>query len=679
MEPGSTSPDSTSSNDDALDKLEAWLLNLLRNAPDSDSEAENRAAYDSPERLVNDALPPESRLYPEPPPIDPSEGRRSKAEVLRLLDVLQGVPGTLPPPHTRTRAGYSFVPQGFRSGEPGVFPAFVAALGAKDLRTAFPDLWAVDAALWDKLDGTDAKELARLWLESPGRRLVQDLRVIDDMPSGGRLGATDFSAPRIDAAIGLDRIAVPTVSSSLRAFHELYRAIAGETYLHLWEPHPLPKDKSQQILRALQLLEEGSPLGLRGAALRWLLDAAADKPFYEIDGVRRDLREDLSMRLGTALRSWVSETHEATVSRQLETLALQHGARFVANDPSDHATKRAWAIARWLQACLRGSPFFGGDEEVLAAHLDARLSRPLPAVPRDADALHPARFSVDAHGLNVADVAFVAGVIVHYEQPRERQLLPTPLPIVHALQRLADRDVDAAEEDADRARLAGRKALGWPKDYSVIVAVAARRLMTELRIGWLGHVAKKAQLDSITRFLADPRQHTWFAFAVHREGQHLVEEARHCAAAAFRELATTDRIEPHVLGTFAAGILGELTESEVKSVLDIAARSEPPWGPFVLDAVAGATNPVQTNALWTLAIERLVRWMEDAGADEKTRLNSALFAMRRVSASKAPNRDAWLLRLAASSGDRPFSTHTGLQTELRRLGLSKTNAAGSKR
>ncbi len=672
MEPGFTSPTSTPSDENSLDTLECLLLESLGDDPDAINVAMLREIIDPFERLSG-------ALYSDPPPIDPSEGRRSKAEPLRLLDVLLGASPALPAPHTRTRAGYSFVPQGFRAGEPGVFPAFVAALGAKNLRTAFPDLWAVDAALWDKLDSASATELARLWLESPGRRLVQDLRVIENMPNGGRLGATDFSSARIDAAIGLDRIAARDVPASLRAFHELYRAIAGETYLQLWEPQPLPKERSQQILRALHLLEEGSPLGLRGASLRWLLDAAADKPFYDVDGVHRDLREDLSMRLGTALRSWVSESHEATVSAHLETLTLQHAARFIGNDTSEHATKRAWAIARWLQGCLRGSPFFGGDEEVLAAHLDARLSRPLPPLPPDADALHPSRFSVDGPGLNVADVAFVAGVIVHYEQPRERQLLPTPLPLVHTLQRLADRDVHAGEEDADRARLAGRNALGWPKDYSIIIAVAARRLMTELRIGWLGHVGKDAQIDSITRFRDDPRQHTWVAFAVHREGQHLVEEARKHAAGVFRELITIDRAEPHVLGTFAAGILGELTESEVTSVLDIAARSEPPWGPFVVDAVAGATNPVQTNVLWTLAIERLVRWMEDVGADEKTRLNSALFAMRRVSASKAPNRDAWLQRFAASSGDRPFSTHTGLQTELRRLGLSKTNVAGPKR
>lgn len=673
MEQGSTASESTPHDTHALDELEFHVLHFLRGDSDALSAAELRQAIDASERL-------HPGLYSEPPPIDPSEGRHSTAEILRILAMLDGASSEVT--HLRTRAGYALGPKGFRAGEPGVEPAFVAALGARNLRQTFPDLWAVDALVWGKLDASPPKELARLWLESPGRRLVQDLSAIAIMPQGGRLGATDFSSERIDAAVGLARIAERKVPAPLRAHHELYLAVAGETYLELWEPKPLPEEKTQQILRALNLLEDGRPLGLRGAALRWLLDEAVDKPHYTVDGVRRDLRDDLSMRLGTALPSWLSDTPEATTSRRLETLALHHAAQFIGTDSSEQATQRAWAIARWLQGCLRRSPFFGGDEEVLAAHLEARLSTSNPALPNDADALHPLRFSVDfstdGAGLNVAEVAFVAGMIVHYQQPREHQLLPTPMPLVHALQRLADRPVRDAEVAADKARLAGRNALGWPKDYPLMLPVTARRLMSELRIGWLGAIGIDAQIDTIERFRTEPQRYKWMAFALQREGKHLVAEARSRAAEVFRELASNDRVEPHVFGTFAAGILGELSDEEVATVLDIAQRSEPRWGPFVVDVVADALNPNQKNQLWTLAIERLIMWMEDSSLDEKMRLNAALFAMRRVSASTALNRTQLHQRLAASAVGPPFSTHVGLQAELRRLGLSKANIRGTK-
>lgn len=669
MEQGSAPPAATSDDSDALDAVEVQVWRRFCDDADVPSIAQIRAFI--AESCTNS--PP--RLYSDPPPIDPSEGRHSAAEILCLLDVLAGAFPKIP--QVRTRAGYVLGPKGFRPNEPGVEPAFVAALGAPNLRELFPDLWAIDALLWDKLDAASPKELARLWLESPGRRLVQDLRVLDLMPVGGKLGTTNFSPARIDAAIGLQQLGERDFPTFLRAHHEFYLAVAGEQYLSLWEPQPLPEEKTKQIMRALKLLEEGSPLGLRGAALRWLLDTAVDKPHYDVEGSQRDLREDLAMRLGTALGTWLPDTNKEPIFRRLETLALHHAARFIGTDSTPEAVKRAWAIARWLQGCLRRSPFFGGDEEVLAAHLEARLSK--QTLPNNADALHPLRFSLNDDGLNVAEVAFLAGLIVHYQQAREPRLLPTPLPIVHALQRLADRPVTDAEVMADQARLAGQNALGWPAEYPLMLPVAARRLMSERRIGWLRAVGQEAQIDTLQRFLSDPEEFRWMAFALQREGKHLKPEAKTFAVQVFHDLARSDRAKPHLLGTFAAGILGELSDDGISLALDIVDRSEPPWGPFVMDAIAGALEPVTKNNMWTLVIEKLIRCLEDVEASDKFRLNAALFAMRHISASRAPNREALLQRVAASSGVPPFSTHAGLQAEFRRLGLAKSNIARAKR
>jgi hypothetical protein len=631
---------------DALDELEGRARDLLL-AENPDWKA-LLVAIDLAEK--------EGPLYSKPPPIDPSEGRRSSAELRRLIQTLQG---RLPePPPRRTRAGFAL--EGAFEGEARVIPAFAAAIGGSGLRDGFPDLWAIDAVLWQRLEAADARELARLWLESPGRRLVEDLGIIARLPTSGPAGASELSPQRIDSAAGLHLLETP------RGHQELHRALPGES-LDTWRPEPVDEDK--QVLRALQLLEEGSPLGLRGAALSWLLDRAADNPFYAVDDIRRDLRDDLPIRLSTALISWLGDNTAATVPRQLETLALQHAARIVSVDSPVDAARRGWAVARWLQGCLRRSPFYGTDEEVLAAHLQARLPTVQPPIPANADALFPGRFSLDDGGLDVAGTAFLAGVLAHYRREHDRTLLPTPVPLIHALQAIASRSVSMAEEAADAALAAGRNALGWPEGYPLALPLAARHLMTDLRIGWIAQVGEAAQIDSIERFAKDPGQHGWIAFAIQREGQHLGDDARARGVAVFRALSATGPTDARVVGTFGTGLLAGLTDEEADRILVLAIQTDPLWRPFVIDALAGASERLGRAGIWLRALDRLVALMEDMRVEDKTRLNAALFAMRRASASNLPGREALLGRLAAIAASPPFQDHLGLRREIRRLGL----------
>ncbi|WP_437780662.1 hypothetical protein [Sorangium sp. So ce1097] len=655
-----------SSRPDALDVFEARALVLLRGGDASDT-AELLAAIQRAEH--------DGHLYPEAPPIDPSEGRRSSAELRRLLESAQGTPPE--PPPSRPRAGYAL--EGGPDGEARALSAFAATLGSEGgLRKGFPDLWAIDAGLWDRLDHGGVRELARLWLESPGRRLVQDLRVLATMPAEEPLGATDRSLARLEAAAGLRSLAgdASGPASEHRGYREFHGAVPGAR-LADWEPEP--SDKAEQVLRALHLLEDGSPLGLRGAALAWLLNCAADDPFYTVSGIRRDLRDDLPIRLSTALLAWVGDSPRAAVPRQLETLALQHAARIIAAAPADEAAPRGWALARWLQGCLRRSPFFGADEEVLAAHLRARLPAVPLRVPDGADALHPARFSLDGAGLDVAEIAFLSGVLAHYQRPHDHTLLPTPVPLIHALQRIASRAVRAAEEEADAALAAGHNALGWPEEYAIAPPLAARRLMTDLRIGWVAQVGEAAQRESIERFARDPIRHGWLAFALHREGQHLGPGARALAIDVFHALSRANQAEAHVLGTFGTGLLEGLSDTETDLLLGLAVSAEPLWRPFVIDALAGAAERIDRDVTWTRAIEHLLALMEDSNLDSKVRLNAALFALRRASASRLSGRDALLARIAAAAAGPPFSEHLGLRREIRRLGLPTQAAAGSKR
>ena len=652
------------SRPDALNALEALAKDLLRDDGASAAWDELLAAIDRAEQ--------QGTLYQEPPPIDPSEGRKSSAELRRLIAAVRGTPPEPPPP--RTRAGY--VLDGAPDGEARARPAFVAALGAARLRDAFPDLWALDAALWDKLDTADRRELARLWLESPGRRLIQDIGILRLLPHLGVLGASDLSPARLDAAVGLANVTAPP------EHRELHLAVPGDAF-DTWEPGP--SDKRGPVLHALHLLEAGRPFGRRGAALAWLLNRAADEPFYTVDGIRRDLRDDLPVRLTWALARWLPEARADAIPRRLEALTLQHAARIVAADRSAAATRRGWAIARWLQDSLRRSPFYGADEEVLAAHLRARLPAEPQPLPEDADALHPARFSIDEHGLDVAEIAFMAGVLAHYQREHDRTLLPTPEPLVHWLQGLASRPVRDAEEKADQALAAGRNALGWPKDYSISPSLAARGLMTDLRIGWLAqaHVDAQtgfdAQLDSIERFARDPVRHAWCAFAVEREGQHLRSDVRGRAIEVFEALRAGGRAMPHVLATFGTGLLEALTVDQVDQILELTSRADPKWRAHVVDALVGAAERARRDAVWARAVEQLIALMQDATLPEKVRLDAALFAMRRASASKHPARDLSLQQIATLAAAPPFTDHLGLRREIRRLGLSTQAAAGTKR
>lgn len=662
-----------SSRPDALDLLEARALGLLDTAKDAG------AWDDLLEQIRQIEADEQKRLYSPPPPIDPSEGRRSSSELRALIAVLSGAP-PMPPP-ARTRAGYAL--EG-TSGDTQVLPAFVRAVGMTGrLRSAFPDLWAVDAELWQQLGEAKPRELARLWLESPGRRFVQDIGALAHTGANVCFGATDLSTDRILTAAGVPSMHAPDAAEP-RAWCELHRAIPG-TAMAAWEPEP--RGGGEQVVQALRLLENGSPFGVRGAALTWLLNRAVKDPFYSIaDGVRRDLRDELPIRLSTALASWLDTSPDSRVSRDLETLTLLHSARIMADDSPGNATQNAWDVARWLQGCLRRSPFFGSDEETLAAHLRSLLRSAPPSSLEGVDALHPARFTLDDSGLDAAEIAFMSGVLAHYAGDGEEILLPTPIPIVHALQSIAKRRARAAEEDADAALAAGRNALGWPIDYSISPPLAARKLMTNLKIGWIGKIGEdeqrgeEAQIDAIDRFARDPEHNQWLAFALLREGQRLGTSARTRAVTVFKcFLHDNDALPPHILGTFGAGLLDGLDDDGAHSILALASVADALWRPFVADAVAGAAERLKRAGLWEEALEQLLALMADETLKEKPRLNATLFALQRASGSKLPGRNAFLGRVAALAANLPFSSHLGLRRELRRLGLSTTGSAEIKR
>ncbi|HYO52422.1 hypothetical protein [Archangium sp.] len=642
--------------------------------------------------------------FQEPPSLQPDSARRSGVELRLLVSALRQEPYTMAPWGDRpfVRAGYLI--EGKRGlQEPSVRPAFAEALAARraslELRQDFPDLWAVDFSLWAQMasESVDFRELALLWLSSPGRRLVQDLSVLKHLPGERTFGASDFSPSRLHSVSGplpSDTPASSTPASSRGTpWHELYAAIPGRA-LGTWQP------AEGSVRSVLQILggRRGDPLFLRGAALAWVLNRAAEQPYYELDGLQRALREDLLLAFVAGFPSPEDESRYAQLraSARLETACLLHAARWMGDDSSETVTAQGWSLARWLQSCAFRSPFVGGVEESLTARLRALLPSSPSDIPSRDDVLDPSRFSDDGKGLDIAELALVAGAALHYwpDAPQTHtKLLPTPLPLVHALRRVADRTLNSGERQAEAllARFqAGSiesestdegdapppgpayNALGWEARH-VAPPLVARWVLSHHRISWLAKVSPEVQRECLEMFRQQPHRHDWLALAVFSEGQELAPEARARVAEAWRSVfqATQGRLgQRGELALMAIGVLDQLSGEESERVPGLVRSAAPDWRHREFEALVEAAEKHGLAAPWRAAMDGLLEMCADESVDTESRLRAALLAMRRASSSSRPERAEYLQRLASLGSHAPFNQNVALRRELRRLGLS---------
>jgi hypothetical protein len=494
-------PSAPASGPDALDPHEAQLLRLLT--------AEDRPALDA----FIDALP---AALAEPPEAEPEAGRRSSAELVALARAGTGAPQGCPA--GALRAGY-LVDGSSGRGSTRVLAAFAEALAAGTtgdaLRARFPDLWAVDLAVWEALDAPP-KELARMWLESPGRRLLQDLRALRKLPSEDRVGATLGTLARIHQAAGVDGAPTPADVAAFAQWKRKRPAVWLE--LHLTAPGRAmlswaPRDESPvSALQALELVEEASPLSLRGAALGWSLRRMNEKPRYEVGGISRDLRDELPARLAGALEG--KRASSARAPADLEEISLAHAVRINAGDTGPGGVFRTWGVARWLASCLWRSPFFGGDEPTLVERLRALV--PSTGVVHRADALDAIWFE-RARGLDIEEVALVGGALALEARGSHGLVIP-PSPLVRALKKIAGRgELRADEEKAEDLLARGANEMGWPAVH-VAPPLAARWWLTERQVRWLGEVPEAAQLQTLSLLSTAPARFGWSCFAVMEEG-----------------------------------------------------------------------------------------------------------------------------------------------------------------
>jgi hypothetical protein len=658
-------------------------------------------------------------LLREPPEPEPEAAQRSIAELCTILDGFLGATRTSADTAAAgsTRAGYAI------TSEPGrtsarVEPAFAHALAVHagqpqppaDLDRRFPDLWLVDLALWRALGKADARHLAALWLRSPGRRLLRDIGSLE--PS-----TTNVSpAEHLDAckrAAGLD--GMPLESLALAAWlererpprwRELHMAVPG-LLMRYWQPHD---GQVVTALRRLERLDRGSSCTMRGAALGWLLGRAARESYYEVDGIRRDLRDDLPVRLAAALAP--EPNSERSAGAALQAVLLRHAARIAAPDAGDDSARAAvvaaWGLAHWMYKCLVRSPYYGADEERLWAELHAHL-RPATHAP-DADPLDPSRLGplVPANPgelLDMDELAVLAGVLAHYHGPGPH-LDPVPLPVIHFLRRVAIRPLrpgEARAEEAFSPPASGKtpealgipgNALGWPAPH-LAPPWAARRFLTERRISWLAHVVDPSIVDECLAQLGrQPSTYAWLGFAFHGEGHTLDADSRARVAESWRALVSRFHagdthvlsMPVHALAAMAVGALPELAAEEHELALELAARASAEWRPFLFDAHAEAAarsieaasqardNQDEPYATWRRALDLLLDAAEDSKLTARERLQSAFLVLRRTASAPAPDTQPILGRLARISTMSPFREHAPLQREVRRLGLAAVSS-----
>ena len=643
--------------------------------------------------------PLRSPPFQEPPSLQPDSARHSGVELQLLVNALRLEPYAMEPWGERPliRAGYLIEGKRGRP-EPQVRPAFAEALAARraslELRQEFPDLWAVDFSLWEQLASrsADAQELALRWLSSPGRRLVQDLSVLTRLPQVRTFGASDFSPSRLQSASGPLPSGTPAPSPGT-PWHELHAAIPGQA-LGTWQP------ADGSVRSALQILQgrRGEPLFLRGAALAWVLNRAAEQPYYELGGLQRALREDLLLAFVAGFPSPEDESRHAQLraSARLETACLLHAARLMGDDSSETATAQGWSLARWLQSCAFRSPFVGGVEESLTARLRALLPSSLSDIPSRDDVLDPSRFSDEGKGLDIAELALVAGAALHYwpdAPPTHAKLLPTPLPLVQALRRVADRRLNPGERQAEAllarfqagsiesasTQQAGTppsgpvsNALGWEARH-VAPPLVARWVLSHHRISWLAKASPEVQKECLELFQQQPQRHDWLALAVFSEGQELALEARDWVADAWRSvLEATQGSLGHrgELALMAIGVLDRLSGEESEQVSGLVRSSAPDWRHRDFEALVEAAEKHGLAAPWRAAMDGLLEMCADEAVDTDDRLRAALLAMRRASSSSRPERAEYLQRLASLGAQAPFNQNVALRRELRRLGLS---------
>ena len=242
----------------------------------------------------------------------------------------------------------------------------------------------------------------------------------------------------------------------------------------------------------------------------------------------------------------------------------------------------------------------------------------------------------------------------HGVRPRRGQLaptlLPTPLPIAERLQALA-----WSPGTRPRAR---PNALGWQREDDW--PWAARRLCSELKIGWRGRAPSHVVNEVLGDFGSFPDRRLWLAETIYHERTEMGVEVADRVLALWRSL---DLDPPRAVTLLAASVASRMGPTDAAKALAQGRKVEADWQPWLAWAVADGQPAVAAEALDQLFF--LLRNPAD-----RVRIDAALVAARLVAASKDSAREEYVESLIEALKDRFFQQNPHLRRELKRLGLT---------
>jgi hypothetical protein len=502
------------------------------------------------------------------------------------------------------------------------------------------DAWAAQAE--------SGPERAKRWLESPARRLMNDLRTLvalrGDAPADWPMGAMIAGGSRVEACFAGQALQAPPTGKALEKW--------------------LPQGENPTAV-ALFHLDWPDPPSLRGAAIAYLLDRAATRPIWQTPGptpVGRDLRDDLAPALAMAWAPERTDRGRQSALIQVESALFLH-ADLIADQigvPADGVIKR-WELARWLQRTVDASPFWRIDPAVLAI----RLHELLPSAVR---LVHPQSPSGVARA-GIEETFMVMGAAAGTRSNRPI----APVPLLDRLRELARRTAQAEppatmfsahnQHSGEAGPNNPSDPLGWNELTSLLSPPWIARFLLTMRLSasWLKEAPPEVQQKSLELLAHSPDRWSFVARAWHDEGPHLSPETVGVGRKGLPALQGT----PWAFGLVAAGVASSLSAEELATTFALIER-DPNWAPVVLAGLARAdTSRIP-------ALQALLCLAEDPKITEGARLNAlmrSLTVLDKTSPSERSSQEyrTFLDRVRRLGTTRPFQANLQVQQVLQRV------------
>ncbi len=214
---------------------------------------------------------------------------------------------------------------------------------------------------------------------------------------------------------------------------------------------------------------------------------------------------------------------------------------------------------------------------------------------------------------------------------------PTPMPIVEALLALGRLPLPVSRSEAwflDSPHV--REMVRWPENYPRTIPMAARLLMTEMRIGWVGSLSEAQQIEILNKIAASPAAHGDLLFELNRNAEKLSPAViRHAAeiVAGHALCGPFSALQLIVLACFA---MSALRDDQVLGLLNTDAFliHEPGWRPYAAAEIARAAEEHDRMDLWQAGVRALLAMVGDETLDLTVRKNALLGAIQRCRPSR---------------------------------------------